>query len=73
MTKEPSRKQVIISISNNNKVKFILDFSAHITNINKVLKYIKSEIKADYIQLETTGIIIITNKVTFPLNLQTMK
>ena len=38
MTKGPSRKQVIVPISNNNKVKFISDSSVH---INRVLKKYK--------------------------------
>ena len=49
MTKELSRKQVIIPISNDNKTKFMVDFSAHIVNINRVLKNIKLEVKADFI------------------------
>jgi len=37
MTKGLLRKQVIIPMSNDNKAKFIEDFSAHITNINRVV------------------------------------
>ena len=33
-----SRKQVIVSINNKNKLKFIELFSTHITNLNRVLK-----------------------------------
>ena len=49
MTKGPSRKQVIIYMSTDNKTKFIETSSAHITNI------------------------IITNKVAFSLDLQTIE
>ena len=49
MTKGPSRKQVIIYMSIDNKTKFIETSSAHITNI------------------------IITNKVAFSLDLQTIE
>ena len=49
------------------------NFSAHITNINKVLKNIKSEVKADYIHSETTNIIIVTNKVASLSNLQSIE
>jgi len=42
-TKDHSRKQVIVPINNDNKTKFIKDSSNHITNINRVLKNIKSE------------------------------
>lgn len=37
-TKSLSRKQVIISISNNNKVKFIEDSCTHVFNLNRALK-----------------------------------
>ena len=32
-----SRKQVIVPMNNENKVKFIKEFSAHITNLNSTL------------------------------------
>ena len=47
--------------------------SAHIYNINRVLKNIKSEIVADFIRLDNKGIIITTNKVASMLDLQTIK
>jgi len=67
------RKQVIVSMNNDNIVKFILNSSDHITNINRVLKNIKLEIKVDYICSETSGIVIVTNKVASSLNLQTIE
>ena len=73
MTKGPSRKQVIVPISNKNKNKFISDLSAHISNINRALKNIKSEVKANFVQAEQAEIIIVTNKVVFSLDLQTME
>ena len=39
-------------MSNNNKTKFMETFSTHITNINRVLKNIKSEVMVDFILLE---------------------
>jgi len=72
-TKGSSRKQVIVSISNDNKAKFIESSSTHITNLNRALKNIKSEVMADFVCMDQTGIIIVTNKVTSPLNLQTIK
>jgi len=51
-TIEPSRKQVIVLMSNDNKTNFIMDLSAHIVNINKALKNIKSEVKADFVQTD---------------------
>ena len=49
ITKDFSRKQVIILMSNNNKAKFIESFSVYITNLNRALKNIKLEIIADFI------------------------
>ena len=46
--KESLRKQVIIPMSNDNKTKFIEISSTHITNINRALKNIKSEVIADF-------------------------
>ena len=42
--KDPSRKQIIIFIGNNNKAKFIASLSLQITNINSVLRNIKSDV-----------------------------
>ena len=72
-TKVPSRKQVIVPMNNDNIVKFMSNSSDYITNINRVLKNIKLEIKADYICSETSSIVIITNKVASYLNLQTIE
>ena len=49
MIKGLLRKQVIVSINNNNKTIFINDSSAHITNINRALKNIKSEVIVDFV------------------------
>ena len=71
--KEPSRKQIIVPINNNNRIKFVAKLSAHISNINRVLKNIKLDVKADFICLEQADIIIVTNKVIFSLDLQTVE
>jgi len=47
-TKEPSRRQVIVPMGNNNISKFMLSSGKHIANINKVLKNIKSDVLADF-------------------------
>ena len=70
MTKGPSRKQITISISNENKTKFIEKSSAHITNLNRILKNIKSEVMVDFVCSDQIDITIVTNKVTSSLNLQ---
>ena len=72
-TKGPLRKQIIIPMNINNRNKFVAEVSAHISNISKVLKNIKLDVKADFIQSEQAGIVIATNKVTFLLDLQTME
>ena len=72
-TKDLSRKHVIVSMSNENKMKFIEDNSTHVTNINRVLKGIKSEVIAKFVCSDQAGITIVTNKVTSLLDLQTIE
>ena len=60
-------------MSNENKLKFIEMSSTYITNLNKTLKNIKSEVMADCVHMDQAGIIIVTNKVVFLLDLQTIK
>ena len=71
--KGPSRKQIIVPTNNDNKVKFVAELNAHITNINRVLKNIKLKVKANFIHSEQIDIVIVTNKVTSPLDLQTIE
>ena len=72
MTKrELSRKQVIVSISNENQTKFMEASSAHITNLNRALKNIRSKVMADFVQSKQA--VIVTNKVVTTLDLQTIK
>ena len=68
-----SRKQVIIPMSNKNKLRFMKSFSTYIINLNRALKNIKSEVIADFVCIDQVGITIVTNKVTLKLNLQTIK
>jgi len=68
-TKGLLKKQVIVPINNDNIFKFMLNSSDYITNINRVLKNIKLEIKIDYICSELSSIIIVTDKVTSSLDL----
>ena len=44
-----SRKHVIISISNNNNMKFIKNSSIHVANINRALRNVKFEVLVDFI------------------------
>ena len=72
-TKRPSRKQVIVPMNLDNANKFMKDLSTHITNINRALKNIKSDVMADFICIENRGVVIITNKITGALDLQTIE
>ena len=73
ITKDPSRKQVIIPMSNKNKNKFMGSLNSHITNLNRVLKNIKLKVMADFVYSDQTGIMIVTNKITLSLDLQTIR
>ena len=64
MTKGPSRKQVIISMSGENINTFIKNSSLHVANINRLLCNTKSDVLVDYIWSNLTCVTIITNKVS---------
>ena len=69
-TKGPSHKQIIIPMTNELGKRFTKDSASHITNINCILKNIKSNICADYISSDNKGVNIITNNVASSSNLQ---
>jgi len=73
MTKKPSCKQVIIPMNNNSAIGFIKDLSTHVVNINRIFKNIKSSIMADFIYIDSKGIIITTNNITSLSDLQAIK
>ena len=52
-------------MNNDNKTSFMEDSSNHVTNLNRTLKKIKSDIIVDFIYQEQSGITIVTNKVIF--------
>ena len=60
-------------MNGNNKTKFINDSSNHVTNLNRVLKNIKSDIIVNFIYQEQSEVTIVTNKVVSPSDLQTIK
>ena len=60
-------------MNNNNKIKFMKDSCNYVTNINRVLKSIKSEVTVEFICSDQSGVIIVTNKVASPLDLQTIE
>ena len=57
-------------MSNKLGKRFTKDSSSHIININRALKNIKSNICANFISLDSKGIIIATNNVAPNSNLQ---
>jgi len=69
-TKGSSKRQIIVSMSNDNILKFITSSSSHITNLNRAFKNIKSEIVADFDQHR---LIITTNKIVSPSDLCTIE
>ena len=71
--KGPSHKQIIVPISNNNKINFMNESSAHVLNMNRVLKNIKSDIAVDFICSDVAGIVAVTTKVVSSSDLQTIK
>ena len=72
-TKGPSHKQVIIPMGNDNITKFIRNSAIHITNLNRNLKNIKSEVSVNFIQSDPVGITVVTNKVSQPSDLIIIK
>ena len=71
--KKPSHKQIIVPMSTDNANKFVKDSSIHVTNINRTLKNIKSYIMANFICVKNKDVVISTNKVASPLDLQSIK
>jgi len=64
MTKDPSRKQVIIPMSKENNNAFMKKSLLHVANINRQLRNVKSKALVDYIQSDPLGVTIITNKIS---------
>jgi len=60
-------------MSNDNKTKFMEDSCNHVTNINRALKNIQSEVMVNFICSDQSGVTIVTNKVVSLLDLQTIE
>jgi len=71
--KGPLHKQIIIPMPNELGKRFTKDSATHITNINCILKNIKSSICADYISSDNKSISIMTNNITSNSDLQEIK
>ena len=64
--------QKIINSKDKTKSKLNIMIKIHITNINRALINIKSEVIADFVQSEQSGIVITIKKVVTSLDLQTI-
>ena len=71
--KGPSCKQVIVPINNRLAKSFLKDSSIYIINISHALKNISSSMIADFISVKDKGIVITTNNVSLPFDLQEIK
>jgi len=70
MTKRPSKRQIIIPMVRSNTKLIINSANQPITNINKSLKEIKSDITVDFIYIINNRVIITTDK---PANTSNLK
>ena len=72
-TKSLSRKQVIIPMNSDNIMRFIKESSLYISNLNRTLKNIKSDVLVDFIHLDPFGITVVTYKVASTSDLQVIE
>jgi len=68
--KGPSRKQVIVPMSNDNTISFTKNSTLHVAHINRLLRNTKLDIAVDFIRSDPIGLAIVTNKVTNQSDLQ---
>ena len=71
--KSPSRKHIILPMSLQNTHMIMVKFNKHITNINRLLKYIKSDVLADFIYANNKGMVITTHKVATKLDFKVIE
>ena len=68
-----SKRQVLVSMSQADSTKLMVLSSKHVVNINKTLNDIKSNTMADFIWANSKGLTIMTNKVTYISDLNTIE
>ena len=68
--KGPFRKQIIVPMSSNNTNSFMKNSSAHISNLNRLLRNAKTEVVVDFIRSDPISLVIVTNKVAVQSDLQ---
>jgi len=73
ITKGPLRKQVIILMRLSNAKRVMAKANTHISNINRLLKEVKSEISIDFIYSNNKRLLITTNKVAATSDLNIIK
>ena len=73
ITKSPSIKQIIIFMGTNNSERIIAQANSYISNINRLLKDVKSEVFTDCIWSDNKKVVIITNKVATFSDLKIME
>jgi len=69
MTKSPSRKQIIVSMSIDNANKFMSVSSEYIANFNRSLRNAKINLMVDFICTDHQGLIVIFNRVVSQLEI----
>ena len=72
-TKEPSRKYVIVSMSESNSNIIRSNVSFHINTINRYLKEANSNNMADFLCTDKVSIIITTSLIAFVQNMRTIR
>ena len=68
-TKGLSCKQIIVPMNSDNIKKFMISSNKHVINLNYVLKGIKSDIIINFICFDYCDLIVTSNKVVFPSDL----
>ena len=69
ITKELSRKQIIIPMDSDNITKFMKNSSLYIANINQLLRNLKLEVLVNFIYSDLIGVTVVINKVAVQLDL----
>ena len=57
-------------MSSDNNAKFMKNSSVHVTNVNRALRNVKSEILVDFIHSDLLSIMVVTNKISLQSDLQ---
>jgi len=65
-TRGPLHKQIIIPMSIYNANKFMSASSEHVSNFNRSLRNIKSDLSVNFICIDHWGLIVTSNRVAFP-------